>query len=253
MTNSNEAKKSHNRIAPVNGEHPAYGTIRVTRVHGDHDLFQSCIKTGDCVRLEITEAKEKVSADGATSVDAGNNLISIEMSFAQFSAMLLSVGLYAGTPCTITRIGGAVQDREPGRVPGIAVGEEDGFEVAADRFKKKLEETVKEGVEVLEAACADLEASVESGEGKKVMRESLVNLRAGIRVIAANASYMGRTFSEQAKKTVESARMEITAHASGMASAYRLSALQANREALAALDHEDRPDTAPTLMIPDGK
>lgn len=84
---------------------PYMGTIVVTRSYGNGAcLFRSAVPNHSTVCIEIHEASVQ-STNGGEFVMPGKTIILVRLSPLQWAEVVSSIGMGAGTPCTIERRG----------------------------------------------------------------------------------------------------------------------------------------------------
>lgn len=198
--------------APVDGRHPAYGVVRLSRISGAASLFGSPLETGQYVRLEICEAEEMDSHGGTKSIHPRHgSVVTVDLSEAQYASMLTSMGMYNGTPCTITR-------REGKAVPTIPY---QSGSARAQEMAQKLKDKLADTSRNLETALSDLSLGVENGKGKTVMREILQELRQVARDLNAGIPDLGEVFERDMQEVVETAKTEVNAYAASVSEGLR--------------------------------
>ncbi len=198
--------------APVDGLHPAYGVVRLSRISGSASLFGSPLETGQYVRLEICEAEETESHHGTKSIHPRHSsVVTVDMSEAQYASMLTSMGMYSGTPCTITR-------REGKAVPTIPY---QSGSARAQEMAQKLKDKLADTSRNLEAVLSDLSLGVENGKGKTVMREMLQALKKVAYDLNSGIPDLGEVFERDMQEVVETAKTEVNAYAASVSEGLR--------------------------------
>lgn len=216
MSDENQSNRPYNREQePENGRHPAYGAIRISRVSGNVTLLGSTLQTGQYVRLEICQSEEVSSGHGVKNIQpCSGSIVSVDMSEAQYAAMLTSMNMYSGTPCTIAR-------REGKPVPTIPF--RSGSERAHD-MAKLMRERLDATNSNLDGVMADLVAAIDGGKGKTVLRQILSDLQGVSRDLKDNIPYLGTVFEENMDAVVETAKTEVNAYASSVHEGLRIQA-----------------------------
>lgn len=174
-------------------QHPAYGMIGASRTQttgaalaGSDFLHRSYIT----IRVHEAQLVRGLASD---RWHAGNQLVEVALSEAQWATFLSTLNMGDGVPATIQR-------RESGQVPGI--------EPVTDRRAQHHDEigqTLRDALTLLSGLSDDIEA----GRGKGVLREKL---RRAVQELEANLPFVADQFDEAAEKTVERAKIEVEAY-----------------------------------------
>lgn len=180
--------------------HPAFGVAIVARRQGSRRvLFQSDLRHRDTVTLTINRAVRARSTH-SDWVFPREELIEIEMSQAQWGALVSSVGVGSGVPVTIRRTENVVL-------------------VDALTFQPRTATTTKEASEsvgkLLESAKKSLDAlteAIESKKGIREIRERLNDHQNVLRNAESNSAFAVRSVTEAAESAVNQARADIESH-----------------------------------------
>ncbi len=176
--------------------HPAFGTVTVSRKSGgDGVLFGSDVLSGQSITLAI-HAAERSRDSRQDRVHATNQLIEIEMTLAQWGSLVSSVGIGSGVPVTLRWLPG-------GHVPGIP------FEPRIEASLKGVDEAADKMLADIEAKVAELGEAIESGAGKKALREAHSRLNSTVRNAKPNVWYLARELNRTAEDIVQQARVDI--------------------------------------------
>lgn len=186
-------------------EHPAFGMVSISRVQsgsGQNRLFGSDLNHSNTVTLCVHEASAKRYLNQEWH-SAEKMVCEIEMSHAQFSRMVASVGVGNGTPCTIRhqqvgdlteqpRIDKPAQSRSALHVEEMEAG-----------MRKSLE-----GIQEVLRQVQGLAAS--SGAVSKKDLKDLVSqaLRLGEQ-LPGNLAFAQKQFREAMETTVQDSKTEI--------------------------------------------
>lgn len=178
--------------------HPAWGVARAN-VHSStgSQLFDSDIIHSRVVVLTISRATRERSLH-RDWIHAADELIEIEMSQAQWGALVSSFGQGEGVPVTITR-------DQDGRVSDVP-------------YEPRLAESIAEvraasatGVEPIADAYQEVMDLFEAGAGKKALRDALTSLGHQVRNAPRNMEFAAQSLTEHAENVITKAKADIEA------------------------------------------
>jgi hypothetical protein len=208
--------------------HPSYGVVKIHRVSGTTELFDSAFKHQYFISLEVCKAAKYT--DGTHDfihedyAEGGHRqLLEVWMSETQFAQAITSMNLGSGSPCTIVRHGGKgiplpekedLQKSHKEMVREKLEGKVESFKALADRVRKMREEKKRPTLKDLDQLVHDLDCMVGNFEG--------------------NMEYYAGCFEEHMEKTVAAAKSEIEVHL--LSSAERLGI---NRDQVPQLETDD--------------
>lgn len=178
-------------------QHPAFGQIVASRVSGNGMvLYGSDFVHNGCVRVTIrtSEQMRDLSHDWYF---AGRELITVELSEAQWATFVSAMNVDSGPPCTIVHVKG---ERMPGLpTPGssTATFEADAAEDAAEAIA---------ALDALAARIAELKVS------EKQRKELLGHVETARRKLTESLPFVLEQFSRYAHKTVARAKVEVSAY-----------------------------------------
>lgn len=181
--------------------HPAFGVAVLTRGSNAPGavLFQSDVTHQHSLTLSIRRATRARDLKHDW-VHPREELIEIEMSEAQWGALVSSVGMGSGVPVTI-------RTTESERlVPGLP------YQPRLAASVREAREAVAEITTEIDAALAELEHAIESKTGVKEVRDRLRTLRARVDNAPANAVFAIKSLNETAEKVVAQAKSDIEIH-----------------------------------------
>ena len=192
--------------------HPAFAVAIVGRGHGtSRPLFQSDLQHNQTITLSIHRA-ERGRELNRDWVHPTAQIIEMEMSLAQWGALVSSVGVGSGVPVTlrVTESDPLVSDLpyEPRIAANLAEVEGSVEKLIADASKQ---------LDVLTEA-------IEQKQGAKAIRDALRNLRAILDNAPANAKHAVSSMVRAAESVVSQARSDIEAHVLNAAQATGLDA-----------------------------
>lgn len=179
--------------------HPAFGRMVITHRSSTPPvaLFDSEIRHNHTVVLTLHTASRKRGLN-RDWIHPGKHVVEIEMSEAQWAAMVSSIGNGGGTSCTIRWRAG------DGDTPGLPYQPRLALSMAETRG------AAEEAFAAAKAAYDALEALPTTGaakERKAAMRE----LRAALYNAEPNVAYASKTLVEHAENVVQKARADIEA------------------------------------------
>jgi hypothetical protein len=178
---------------------PSFGLVSISRVQGSGRLlFESPFDHQHYVTLSIKRAYRHRTDLHDNYIGDGEELIEIALSETQFAAMVTSLNMGVGTPCTIARFGGKL-------VP----------EPKPDKTKKTFEKEGKEHWADLARKAAELErltelptSSIKAPERER-MKFLALKLHQGL---TDSAEFFHEQFQKSMDKVVAVAQGEVQAH-----------------------------------------
>lgn len=180
--------------------HPAFGVAVVVRSHGaGRALFQSDLVHNDTIRVSVRRASRKRDLNHDW-VHAREELVEIEMSLAQWGALVSSIGLGSGVPVTIRR---TEQDAFVPDIPHQPRTAESLHEV------KSVTDRLYQRVKV---ATAELRAAIYERKGARAIKEALNQIENAVANAGSNAQFAVNSLAEAGEKVVAQARADIEAH-----------------------------------------
>lgn len=181
-------------------EHPAFALASIVRGHGtSRTLFQSDTRHTNTVTLRISHA-DRTRHLNRDWVHPTNELIEVEMSEAQFGALVSSAGSGSGVPVTLRSEGSNLTPDLPYQ-PRIAESLDE-VEKAVDGALAKVYDTL-----------AELAEAIESKAGVRAVREAMRKHQSAVAHVKANSSFAVTSLSEASEKLVNAAYADIEAHA----------------------------------------
>ena len=178
-------------------EHPAFGTVSLSRVSGQATLFDSEFKHQYFIALRINTAYMDRSLS-RNWIHGSNQVAEVYMSEAQFATLVSSIGMGSGVPCTIQQIA-----KE--RMPGIIY-----TDTEQDKHFREFDRSLSE----VYSRIDDLEQEINTSKITKKLHLSLSNKIRSIRSAAqSNLKFVAKSFAESMETTVEKAKMEILGYA----------------------------------------
>ncbi len=182
-------------------EHPAFGTVSVSRVSGQAVLFQSAIRHQHYITLTVNRASNTrhLNRDWVMGRDT---IVQVAMSEAQWATMVSSLNMGSGTPCTLQYAPPKGTDIET--VPGLEV------EPTKSTFEAEMSEHLEDMVEQSMAIIERLDGIL---SGKSVKKSDVANLRDAVKhlrmCVLNNTPFVQKQFASAMEKTVEAGKAEI--------------------------------------------
>ncbi len=180
--------------------HPAFGLAvvhRSTSTPGEV-LFQSDLRHTETITLEVhrTERQRSLARDWTHPRET---VVEIQMSLAQWGALVSSQGIGSGVPVTIRRTETEIQ------VPGLPY--ESRLAVSIDEVKGEAAALIERANVTLEALNAAI-ATGKIGAIKAAARDHSL----AIQHVESNSEFYVKSMAKAAEKVVSNARADIEAH-----------------------------------------
>lgn len=181
----------------VDETHPAFGVAILARSSGsDRSLFQSDLVHQHTVTLRIARATRTRSLNHDW-VHPGKELVEVEMSEAQWGALVSSMGLGSGVPVTIrsTEADHLVPDlpHQPRMAASI----------------NEVNEAVGKMLERARETAERLESAIESKAGVKATREALRDHLRALEQAEANSAFAVKSLADATEQVVNQAKADI--------------------------------------------
>ncbi len=191
--------------------HPAFGSVSVSRIQGDANLFGSHIRHTGYVRLRVSRAELRKTVSSEDVFDR-DTVVEVDLSEAQWAKLLSSMGS-GGVPCTLN----AAPDGRALLLPSIP-----NPPTPEERMSQQILDMIAESQAHADRAAADLIALVEPRLPKSAVtqfRRSLETL-SGLSRSARNFHH--DLLQETKEKAVHEAKIEIDAAAQRLVQALGL-------------------------------
>lgn len=177
--------------------HPAFGQIRASRVSGHANLYGSDFSHQHYVQIVISES-ELVRSLSTDWPHEKRELISVNLSEAQWARMVSSLSAGAGVQCTISHVGG---DRRPALPdPGDR----------REQFKDEAKKTMEEARKALAELVKEISSTNALSQKRKV--ELCAKVMEANRAIGSSAGFVMDQFDEHMEETVQKAKVEVDAY-----------------------------------------
>ena len=176
-------------------DHPAFGQITVSRIQGTRVLYGSDFKHQNFVRVGIHRSALHRSLSRDWHM-AQKEIVSIDMSEAQWATFVSSFNIGGGVPCTVVSIEGKYQPEFPLRDTG-------------QEYKVEADETLAVSVKAIDEVIA---AVHQSGIPKGKAAALLEPLERARRELGANLPFVMKSFGEHMEARVEKAKVEVNAY-----------------------------------------
>jgi hypothetical protein len=180
--------------------HPSFAVAIVNRTTSSQGqpMFQSDLLHREFISLRIATAVRKRDLNHDW-VHPREELIEIQMSLAQWGALVSSMGIGSGVPVTLVYREAAGRIPEPPHEPRMQAN----LDEVDGAVEKMMAETV--------TALGELTAAIEGKKGARAVREALVTLTARVRHARSNTKFAVKSLNAAAEKVVANARADIEA------------------------------------------
>lgn len=186
----------------VTEEHESFGVVQINRVTSSkaQSLFGSKIRHNNLVSLSIKHATRERSLSNEW-VYAGEEIVEVVMSAAQFAEAITSLNHGTGVPVTINHL----HNKGMAECPDVPVREE--FE---EDFKAGVKEAFND-IEMLVGMAQELQDKKTINKAdRKVFSEVAERIQ---RVLTSNVPFVQAQFHEMLDQAVTEAKAEVEAHA----------------------------------------
>lgn len=201
--------------------HPAFGQISVSRVSGHTVLYGSDFVHRNSVRVRISTSSLSRNFNNDWP-HAGNEIIEVEMSEAQWAAFVSSFNIGSGVQCTI-------RHRDGKGVPGISLRDE------ANEFRAEMSDKSKEALAALKATA---QAVSEAKMSKKDAERILGSIHNAAQQIGVNADFVQECFDRHMEERLNKAKIEINAYMQNVIREAGLNALTGEKNPVISIEGE---------------
>lgn len=198
-----EITKGDGLHADTIAEHPAFAQIEIVRTTtggSKNILYGSDFDHRSSISLTVYTSRLHRSLSGDRH-HAGEELLRLEMSEAQFASIASFVGLGGGMPVTLRRFNGEL-------IPAIPAPTE-----RSDQFRQEVKGTLDRTRSTLAETIAKIDALPISEKKKAELRHDLKTTSDNLE---KNVAFVAERFSEHMEETVLRAKQEITTFAQRM-------------------------------------
>lgn len=197
-------------------EHPSFGKLQISRVSSNKrvPLYGTSNQCRETIQLTISTSKHNrdLSQDWYLP---GDELITVEMSPAQYAEAISSLNMGSGIPVTIRRI------KDQGRIPDPP------YTADRDLFNKEFDEKIRNAMETMNSLIAETEQlKTQKTISKKTLTEHIARLERIRQEIVSNVPFIANSFSEHMDGVVSSAKIEFDAFAENQIHKLGLGALK---------------------------
>lgn len=193
--------------------HPSYGLVSISRVSSTgRTLFESPFRHQHFITLSILRASRKRTDLHDTLIMSEEELIEISMSEVQFAAMITTMNVGQGVPCTISHLDGKIVPQPP-----------------EDKTKETFEKEGAEHFVDLAKMAEELEVltSKKAGDVKAPERERMKFLALKLQQgLTSSREFFQEQFQRTMDKVVGVAKAEIQAHAHSVVTKMGLEAMK---------------------------
>jgi hypothetical protein len=206
-------------------KHPSFATCRVSRVSGHANLFDSNIAHDGYITMTFSEAEKHEDPYSEHVYGHNRMFLEVAMTENQFVALVTRMNVGSGVPVTI-------QHRQTGPLevtPAIGT-----FEDSAERLGRMADE-IDEGVRLqMKERLSKLKGLLEGLPKKKAAEiESLIDLI--VNQSMSNMDFGRSQITEHAEKLVTKAKVEISAHVTGLCTQLGVDSLRQLTQAAASV------------------
>lgn len=182
--------------------HPAFGVASVTRSQGTpRTLFQSDLQHNHTINLTISGAKRRRDLN-SDFVHPADSIVEVEMSLAQWGALVSSMGIGSGVPVTIRRR----PEERSAATGGLP------YEPRMVANLNEVRTTTEQTLAGVQEAFDDLDEAIETKAGVKVIRQKRQHLRSAIANAGPNAEYAVKSLIRASDAVVSQARADVESH-----------------------------------------
>lgn len=180
--------------------HPSYAMIGASRITGQSCLFGSdFVHNGYiCVRVRRAVVRRSLSHDWYGSKGFAEDVVELNLSYAQWAEFVSSMNMGDGIPCTLSRVG--VES-----IPEISDPKK-----TTEQFTREVDETLDDADKAIKKAMELLEGSGLSEKKKAEIRGAMSKAR---QEIGTNMEFVAKSFDKHMQKTVAKAKIEVNAYA----------------------------------------
>ncbi|ELD1608288.1 hypothetical protein HVX40_24020 (plasmid) [Escherichia coli] len=191
--------------------HPAFGVVQVGRIHTNHiRLFDSDIDHREFVELTVYKAEMDASRETPSPCkgsDMRQPLIQFRLSQAQWAAMVSSLGVGEGVPCTIA----SCREGDLERMPDIAEQKS-----IREQYEQRIIATANKEIERLNNQVNELGALLKKGKaGKRELEEIYRSISSSVKNLPGNLAFATELMQESMDKIVSSGKAEVEAYVAG--------------------------------------
>lgn len=177
--------------------HPSFGVVTVTKSQGTpKPLFQSDLLHSTAITLRVESATRNRSL-GKDWVLGRESVVEIEMSLAQWAAVVSSIGDGGGTPVTLRHT------QRNGRIPDAP------YKPRTESARAEVTGHVDKLLAELRTALDELDAAEDAKASVKERRAARDKLRMTLSNASLNAEFATRSMEQAVEKTVQQARADI--------------------------------------------
>jgi hypothetical protein len=183
--------------------HPAFGVVTVTRSSGSpRSLFQSDLQHNETITLAVHTATRKRDLHHDW-VHPDREIVEIEMSLAQWGAVVSSMGQGSGTPVTVRR-------RNDGNgyrlIPDIP------FQPRLQEGLAEVRETTGKLLTDIRSSLTKLSAAVHGKLGVKATKAALRDVEAAVGNAESNSEFVIKSLNKQGEHVVSQAKADIESY-----------------------------------------
>jgi hypothetical protein len=192
--------------------HPSFGLVAISRVQSTgRPLFESPFRHQHFITLSISRARRQRTDLHDNFIMADEEIVEVSMSEVQFAAMVTTMNMGQGVPCTISHVDGKIVTEPPD-----------------DRTKQTFEKEGAEHFADLIKMAQELEklTNMKPSDMKAPERERMRFLALKVQQgLTSGREFFHKQFQETMDKVVGAAKAEIQAHVTHVIHAAGLKAI----------------------------
>jgi hypothetical protein len=173
--------------------HPAFGQIVAHRVQGHRALYGSEFRHNAYMSITIRTSMLRRSLSNDWHF-ADKEIISVDLSEAQWATFVSAPNVGSGVPCTIDHIKGEMMPLLPDP------------KSSSDQFAKEVKAKLDDSIAQLKSALAAID---EMGLPKGKAQALKAKIERSIQQLSQNLPFVAEQFGEHVENTVEKAKAEI--------------------------------------------
>ena len=185
-------------------KHPAFGVISASRISGAKNLFGSNVGHSGFIRITIRRAEMHNYEDVHQSVMGNEYIAEVDLSEAQWVALISRMNHGEGTPCTITM---TETNRQVPQIKHVPKAEE--------VLRKQAEDLAARVGERADAGAERLRKLIAERVPKKDQTAALRDLETIVSDSSRTGDFYKKLLTEHAEKLTTEARIEIDAMLNG--------------------------------------
>lgn len=192
--------------------HESYGLIQFNRMSSNakQDIFGSEANTTDFIRLTVTKNAHVEDYDGAhrrfyNSTKIADEVVQLDMTFAQFATLITSMNYGTGIPCSIRRIGGEKMPAVP-----VEMQPDNLVDIARETVRRKMAATADNVAQLrkeMDELFSSKHGNIKAAEKAELLKR-ITKLEQDLKL---NLPYFTACAGETIDRIEERAKLELSA------------------------------------------